>query len=83
MAAIAAAEIRQMEARQGRQRTRVLRHSVIAKGSRSTVRSIPKSGIEPTSDRDLPFPQQANGLREALLEPGIEVLVRRLGRVLQ
>ena len=53
-AAIAAAEIRQMEAQQGRQRTRVLLHSVIAKGSRSTARSIPESGIEPASVRSLP-----------------------------
>ena len=53
-AAIAAAEVRQMEAQQGRHRTSVLLHSVVAKGSRSTARSIPENGIEPASVRSLP-----------------------------
>ena len=35
------------------------------------------------SDRHLPLPQLANGLRQTLLEQGVEVLVGRLGRVLQ
>ena len=35
------------------------------------------------SDRDLPLPQLADGLRQSLLEQRVQILVGRLGRVLQ
>ena len=48
------------------------------------VSSIPKPESNPRpSDSYLPISQKANGLSETLLEQGIEVLVSRLGRVLQ